>query len=136
MRTLTKHEAKDGSLHDAVVDALKRDAYIEALDAADAILGPKPDANGANYVQHERGRIEDYIAAIVEALGTYESARLSLMFRENPRGIVGRYLDDSRSPAYRASYRVMCIDADDKEWGQPYFVLHPNPEAKAMGVPE
>lgn len=48
------------------------------------------------------------------------------------QGIIGRYLDDSGSGAYKYWYRFMCIDEKYREWQQPYYAI--NAEKEDMGL--
>jgi hypothetical protein len=39
----------------------------------------------------------------------------------NPRGIIGRYLDDAGSPLYRLNSLLCCFDKYGNLWNQPYY---------------
>ncbi len=43
-------------------------------------------------------------------------------------------IDGGDDVLHRAWYRVYCIDASGREWGQPYFALHPT-EGKQRECP-
>jgi hypothetical protein len=40
------------------------------------------------------------------------------------QGIVGRYLDDSKSELSKIWYRFYCIDEKYREWEQPYYAIN------------
>lgn len=46
------------------------------------------------------------------------------------QGIIGRYLDDSGSGAYKYWNRFMCIDEKYREWEQPYYAINFEKEDK------
>lgn len=46
------------------------------------------------------------------------------------QGIIGRYLDDSGSAAYKYWYRLMSIDEKYREWEQPYYAINFEKEGK------
>ena len=50
----------------------------------------------------------------------------------HPRSWAGRFFDDSGGPLADAWARLSRIDERGREWQQPYYVDHPNPEAKAV----
>lgn len=107
--------------------------YRDALDAIDNLNGwlaspgetSEADfANGGCYVQQDPLRVAIYAQEAAAILKRFVGEKEAAMFRENPRGIVGRYLDDGESPFYAVWYRMCRIDADSREWGQPCFVNH------------
>ena len=102
---------------------------IDGIVAVDAMLPRAIDegcafANGGGYIQHTHEAVQVFLEA-TQRLFNEHTPTLAGMFRENPRGIVGRYLDDNNSPLYYLYGRISRIDGQHREWGQPYFVLNP-----------
>lgn len=93
----------------------ERDAAT--VSAILAPLGRRIDtidyANGSGYVQHD-GITGDMVWNLV---------------RKAPGAQHSRDADEPWSKAY---YRAMCIDAQGREWGQPYFANNPPADAKEI----
>ena len=82
-------------------------------------------ANGAGYIQHSCDIVEkcqrDFLDYCYEVTGQD-------VFKEknvHRQGIVGRYLDDGGTDLYRYWHRFVCIDEENREWGQPFFAINP-----------
>ena len=130
MEAITKYKAADGSEWDSQYLAGRRERARRFQAAANEVLGDKkPDGNGATYVQHTVDAVHKFTMAIAAALGEFESHEMRDRWLEQPRGIVGRFLDDTGSIFYRDYIRLISIDSQNREWGQPYYANNPNPEA-------
>lgn len=131
MTTETRFVADDGSEWKTVEEASKRDQLQRYRAGINEILGSKrPNHNGEEYVQHDARAVALFIQGVAGGLAAYVSLEMKDKWLECPRGIVGRYLDDSDSPFYRDYWRLICIDSQNREWGQPYFANNPNAEAR------
>lgn len=119
-------------------DAEAFESFASMVDHAEGLLNNvgKLDRNGSNY----RVQTEEQVAAFIEAIGNTMDAHglpiLADRWRNNPTGIIGRYMDDSdhnskENYLYRAYIRLKCI-SDGKEWGQPHFAKNPNPNATEL----
>lgn len=143
MQTVTRYKADDGSEHATPEAASQRDADVAFVRDATAPLGPAKDLrSGAEYQQH---RVSDVTAVKVRLLR--RAAERDPLFAQwiargkangvseadvHPRSWAGRYFDDTGGPLAVAWGRLSCIDAQGREWQQPYYVEHPNPAAKAV----
>lgn len=145
MKTVIRYKADDGTEWTDEASCLKRDALIAAVaDATAGLLMPRPDAiefdNGHGFVRHSLADVRRYKVAL-----------LTLAQRElpsfagptqlgadpdqiHPMGIVCRWLDECSPPIARAWHRLMCIDSEGREWGQPYYAMHPE-HGEAFEVP-
>lgn len=142
MKAVTVYEAMDGS-HFGDPDAcLARDRLCAQCDTLLKMLEPIPEndgcsfANGDGYVAQDPKR---YVAVLNGALDifdgyfTSEAARKhSAYARQQGPGhamdsFVGRYLDDSPnlSPLRSVWSRLRDIDAQCREWGQPFYASNP-----------
>lgn len=132
MNIVTRYESEDGVLWLKELDAQRRDAYIVALQKANVCLGDNPRTsefyNGELFMQHTFDDVKRFIELVGDAL-YIENLKRCQMWREQPQGIIGRYLDDANDPASRYYYRLQCIDSQNREWGQPYYANNPNPKA-------
>jgi hypothetical protein len=138
MKTITLYQAVDGSTWPTEAEALKRDALCSHVDAAMALLKPRPKdigfSDGDVFVQQGPGpvlaakqRIVDLAYAVTEhAVFTNNAEEI------HPRSVAGFILDEVGGPLARAWSRFACIDDSCREWGQPYFRSHPNEKAKAV----
>jgi hypothetical protein len=87
---------------------------------------------------------EPYIQHIPEVIEEAQQVFIDLCVQEkilddsflkgkvHRQGIIGRYLDDSGSGAYKYWNRFMCIDEKYREWEQPYYAI--NAEKEDMGL--
>jgi hypothetical protein len=135
MKTITLYQAVDGSNWPTEAEALKRDALCSHVDAAMSLLKPRPTdigfSDGDSYVQQEPGpaltakqRIVDLAYAVTEHAVFANNAE-----EIHPRSVAGFILDEVGGPLAKAWSRFSCIDSQYREWGQLYFVNHPNTEA-------
>ena len=121
-------------------EAEHHEAYCTALDNASAILRTPIESigygfsDGEGYVQQSSEAVSRFIIAVGEAIALYDSPEIAQRWKEQPRGIVGRFMDDSNSPARSVYWRLSRIDEDFREWGQMFFALHPS-EGKQVEWP-
>jgi hypothetical protein len=135
VNVITLYQAVDGTNWPTEAEALKRDALCLHVDVAMALLRPRPtDAgfdNGNSYVQQESG---PWLAAKRHIVDLALAATRHAVFANDaedihPQSVAGRILSDIGGPLNSAWWRFACIDSQYREWGQPYFVNHPNPKA-------
>ncbi len=136
MKAVVKYQANDGSLFDDEATASSHDKFLAALKTLEATLPPLPQndgcsfANGDGYIQHDSATVRAYKQAILRLAA---ERKLGFKFAEwvdhpddvHPHGVVGRILSDGDRHLYKAWYRMMCMDDQLREWGQPYFALNP-----------
>lgn len=143
MRPVTQYEASDGSIWHTESDALFRDTLCEKVKKAMTPLGDRPELphcgfeNGDGYYQHAQSEVrrakENLLALVKEYGWEWEGLKNA----KCPQIDVGadwfaRILDGCQQvPLTRAYGRLMCIDNQGREWGQPYFTSHPD-EAKQV----
>lgn len=122
------------SLYETIEEAERQVRKIAlAKDINDRLGATKPDPNGDSYVQHTYRAVARFILDVDGWLEEFASERIVRSWREDPRGLVGRLLDDSGDHiGYGFNYRLACIDGANREWGQPYYANNPNPQAKEV----
>lgn len=109
MKAVTMYEADDGSRWNTPDKALDRDALIARCKSIEEGIGLRPVprdtgfATGDGYVQQPEGAK----AALIRVLKGLGANR------------------DSDGPIGKLLHRAWCMDAQDREWGQPYYALHP-----------
>lgn len=142
MEAITVYKAVDGSRWDSESDALKRDdeSFKTALSIGQ--LGERykeTDScnyeNGGGYVQHDLNTIRVCKMALIrlcretrphfdEWARMQESVHKVDLLKIDV-GWFNRMMDDD-SPMDKAWRRFYCIDAQGREWGQPYYALNPD----------
>ena len=130
MQIVTKYRAIDGSEWDTADQAMDRDNLCAAVADAIAELGePLSSAffGGGGYRQHDLATVLSAkqrivrLAKIHTGHGVFDHPAADI----HPFSIAGQILDDVGGPLRKAWRRFMCIDDQGREWGQPYFGLHP-----------
>ena len=143
MKQIVRYEADDGSVWTTEGDARQRDILIALCSAAVSCLKPHPESSGGmTFVQQDAAVVASVRESLFEIANrpgvlqaTIASAasRLGKTFREMARDVdpswFGRMLDGAHEPLAHAYLRLMCIDANNREWEQPYFARNPNPLA-------
>lgn len=109
MKPITMYQADDGSIHATTLDAVARDHMIAECAAVETELQmrPAPDTsefrNGEGFIQHPTGTRQK--------------------LTDRLRGLGANR--DSTGPVGLLLGRLWAMDAEDREWGQPYFAKHP-----------
>lgn len=134
MKPVTKYQADDGKVFDTEQEAVKHDAKAVSIKGLAKLLKPIPEndgcsfANGDGYVQQDALKVQEYKRGIM-LLGACHHAKMAEWAKNpievHPQSIVGRILSDCDDLLYRAWHRVMCMDSQFREWGQPYYANHP-----------
>lgn len=132
----TWYTADDGARFPSESAALAHEAKCADVKRILAPLGTAPDSsdfsNGGGYVPHlpETVRV---VRAELGALTIKHHPWMGESLNKHPGTHLadvhpswwGRMIDGSDDVLHRAWSRVYCIDASGREWGQPYFALHP-----------
>lgn len=135
MEIITKFKAIDGKEFTSKKECLKYESLIGEVDRIMSLLPSthKDDdcsfANGEGFIQHDKAKLRKAQVEILELCKEYidhkwiqqtindESVHLSY---------VGRLLNDyDIRPLRNAWFRFMCIDKNQREWGQPYYANNP-----------
>lgn len=135
MKRVQKFRADDGAEFDTEAACLEHEALCAEIDGVMATL-PRPPAddgcrftNGHGYIQHTPERFwpaRDALLRIGNRLSPHKWFEQSLADREIHPSWCGRLIDETSRPLSRAWYRVMCVDKDLREWGQPYYANNAN----------
>lgn len=127
MKKITMYEANDGSKHKTEESAIERDNLLSELKIIEDLLPTKPKdegcrfANGKGFISVDTEKFEEAKKLLIQ----YAERFTGQNFHNNLHGIIGRYLDDSGSPACTLLYRMQCVDSKYRMWGQPYFAYNP-----------
>lgn len=88
-------------------------------------------SNGHGYWQHRPEDVHKVKSAILSIAAT-DAPSFAATFDKIRAGFcreshATRIIDECcPRPVWRAWHRLWCIDADGKEWGQPYFAMNPS----------
>jgi hypothetical protein len=127
MNTISMYEAIDGSIHKMQSAALERETILSKIKDIQDLLPALPAdtgckfSNGGGYLICNKEQVESAKNMLFKL-----AKEITGRDFDNIHGIVGRYLDDSGSPAYKVLYRLQCIDSQYRMWGQPYFAYNPD----------
>ena len=128
MRIVTRYQSDDGSEWKTEVEARRRDLLCAECMTAQTLLRDPPGSRGG-YVQQLRESVRAYKAALIDIArrhGVYGLDKVTDPDQVHNQGMVGRFIEDSGlTPLSRAWYRVMCVDAEGREWEQPYYAMNP-----------
>lgn len=138
MKPITRYEADDGSVWKTEDEAIFRDTLSKKVKDAMAPLGSRPDlphcefSNGGGYFHHHPSEVSEVKRSLLALVREYGWEWEGLKNATCPPEDVSpdwfaRILDGERQgPLNRAYCRLMCLDADGREWGQPYYAMHPD----------
>lgn len=127
MKHVTVYEANDGTRFKTEADCLRYEEFLPQFDAVMAILPQAIESNFANghgYIQHTNESLLAFQNAASLLIAKYVGPDEANKFDLNPRGVVGRILDDGETIARKCSefcYRIYRIDFRNREWGQAYY---------------
>lgn len=144
MKAITTYEANDGSQHDSREKAIGRDLLIANIRALMMPLGERPDdtdfSNGNGFIQHTEAIIQRVKGDLLYLAKPYLGDLIKQEWIDRPQEVhpmsfVGRLFDEVDGPLRKAWFRLMCVDGDWREWGQPYYAINPT-EGKQFNVRE
>lgn len=130
MKTITKFVAEDGTEFKTESACKKHETLLVKVEKVNRLLRRAKDSscefsNGGGYIQHTSEEVTNFKSKLVKLCKVYskhEVFRQSLEFI-HPGGLGGRILEGS--PIYSIWMRLYCVDSQNREWGQPYYALHP-----------
>lgn len=133
MKAVQRYKAEDGTEFATADEAIRRDQLLADIAFALLPIGEQPErgfSNGEGYIQHEAEavlRVKSELVRLArrELRGDFPILRVPPAEIHN-HSFMGRLLDECSRPLYRAWWRLMCIDEQHREWGQPYFALNPD----------
>lgn len=136
MHTVTKYVAYDGTEFNVKTACIAHEHLCANVDAIMSALPERPDdedcrfSNGHGYLQHNLVTLNATRIALLKLAQPY--APDPPWIQQTIDGLVhpswaGRLINDAcPRPIYKAWRRFMCIDAQNREWGQPYYANNPD----------
>lgn len=123
----TVFQANNGKVFDTIEDAEHEDKFLKEVSD---ILAPFRDSDikPGEFVQRNSQQVQSLIDKTYRLLLRYygASSEIPKLWKKEPRGFVGRYLDDGNSPAYSIYGILLSIDNKNRQWQQPYYALAAN----------
>lgn len=121
------YQSTNGKVFDNQQDCKKEDLFVEDVNR---ILAPFNDCKirSEQFVQRSAEQVQNLIDETYRLLCSRygEKSEIAELWKKNPRGFVGRYLDDGNSSAYSIYTVLLSIDSKNRQWEQPYFALFAN----------
>ncbi len=136
MRPITMYEANDGAIFHTSEAALLRDAVVSRYAETTRPLGPERKLETNDYVQHDPATVAKARASFLRAAlsdrtnGREDCIRRAEAGETLAQTMIDRILDGD--PESRVWSRFCCIDAEGREWQQPYFAINGNPAGQAV----
>lgn len=129
MQEITQYRADDGSIHNTLGEAFRRDALLGAINVIKELLPPKPPyesgwSNGEVYLQCNPEAVKRAKELFVSLYNHQVDKQITDFNQVN-----GRFLDDSGTPVYGLWNMLTWIDDQNRMWGQGYYRINPNPKA-------
>lgn len=141
MKEVKQYQSEDGELFNSELDCINYENLISAIEGIDSRLPklPKKDnsnfSNGEDYLQHDSEIIKKAMIDLLKISDISKEYWNEPEFLNSPFdcrfGIIGRIIGDSDSPIHSLWFRFMCMDDNYREYGQPYYALHPE---KSTGI--
>ena len=140
MKQITMFEASDGRKFNTEKECLTYETTVMTINQIMARLPARPDngsrfVNGKGYIQHNKAVFLRAQRALVHLLdaslaedSTYERHISAALASEIPVGLcfIGRLIDDMGPAPLRTAWnRILCTNSRFREYGQPYYALHP-----------
>lgn len=128
METIQRFKTFCGKIFDTKEEALRYEKISKKVDnILSKLFTPKDEecsfSNGEGYIQHSSDFKESLESDIVRLANEWFNPKEPYTHFNY---YLGRVIDDSgMSCLNRLSYKLMCIDDKNREWGQPYFALNP-----------
>lgn len=137
VKEITKYQADDGREFKTKEDCLAHELLCDKVAGIVSNLPDKPEndgcsfANGGGYLQHEKHALVSAKKALLSLANEISPHKWFVQSIEDDTAHsswAGRIIDDSEklAPINKAWYRIMCVDEQFREWGQPYFANNPN----------
>lgn len=135
MQAIQKYRADDGAEFAAEVDCIAHEALCAEVTEIMATLPKRPSdegcrfSNGHGYLQHTPEKFwpaRDALLRVAKRLIPHKWIDQALVDKTVHASWAGRLIDETSRPLARAWYRLMCIDKDLREWGQPYYANNPD----------
>jgi len=135
MQTITKFKAKDGREFNTSDECIDYESLIDRVDEIMNRLPKKPELegcgfeNGDGFIQHTKKNynlVKHDLLKVIKKYIKHEWVQQTMDDDSVHLSYVGRLIDDYMlRPINSAWYRLMCIDSDLREWGQPYYAINP-----------
>lgn len=133
METITKYKAYTGCEFNSEVECLRHEGNCKI---ADAIVAQLPETTGKMFNSSGFVNGDGYIQHDMELLEKVKRELLKQARKEHPDEVMlekgrhtshaDRYLSEAGNVRLRRAWSRICrIDDQGREWGQQYYVLHP-----------
>jgi len=140
MKEVIKFKSDDGCEFLTEQDCLKYEDLLDKVNFLMLKLEHKPTtcdfSNGRlGYIQQDKGTLQKVGLELLRLANSYYGNNMLKKFidiyptewKPVMNSMAGRYIDDGGvCTLNRAWNRLMCIDDQGREWGQPYYAMNPH----------
>ena len=131
MEKILKFKAKDGLIFDSEDKCLDYEKIVDLVELSLRNLDDSEEynkdcsfSNGSGFLQHSEKLVIQLEKDLIDICNKYFNPKEPF---ERFNHYVGRLIDDSNTKCLnKMSYKLMCIDKLNREWGQPYFANNPD----------
>ena len=134
MREVVMFQAKDDRLFPTAKECTLYELRLEEVATVMKKLKPRPLGeefpNGRGFVQQDPATFlaVRHVLMTIACDDIQDPEFRSLVGSQDMEtaGYAGKWIGEA-CPSFlsRAWYRIMCVDVQGREWGQPWFVTHP-----------
>ena len=135
MKSIIKYVSEDGREFTDEQSCVTYEALCKEVNAIMSRLIPRPDLpscsfeNGAGYIQHDASTAQEAklgILSIAKRIYPHAWFDQSISDKNVDPSWAGRIIGEfSQKCVYQAWSRFQCMDKQFREYGQPYYALHP-----------
>lgn len=135
MKVIQKFQAFDGSEFGSETECRQYEELCSEIEVIMSQLPKRPSddgcrfSNGRGFLQHREDvffPVRDALLRIGNRISPHKWFDQSMANRTVHPSWAGRIIDETSRPLAQAWYRIMCVDSDLREWGQPYYANNPD----------
>ncbi len=140
MKSIIKYVADDGAEFTTETKCAEYEALCAEIAAVVGKLKPIPKddgcrfANGGGFIQQDEATFREVrrgLLLIAQRVCPMKWIDESLADETVHASWAGRIIGESSRPLSSAWNRIHCTDGTFREWGQPYYAMHPDQGTQA-----
>ena len=132
MKIIKRYKAFDGIEFKDKTDCIKHEAIIKRTNEIISQLVDIPDdigfSKGEGYIQQDENtfiKVRLDLLKEGQKLTKYDWIDQSIKDSNIHSNYANRLIREVSSPLHKGWYRISCIDEKFREWGQPFYSIHP-----------
>lgn len=133
MKTIQKFKSFCGKIFDTAEECIKYEIiskqvneFLSTIEDSEKYDEGCSFSNGKGYIQHPKDTKNKIEQKLIELSNQWFTKWAEEKPFTNFNYVLGRLIDDTNmSCLNKLSYKLMCIDEQGREFGQPYYCSHP-----------